>query len=908
MEKRAEFVVQACGGDRELRRELEGLLAASDSETGAFDQPVVNLKELFSGAGRIFADGELILGRFRIVSHLGSGGMGEVYEATDLQLGRIALKTIRPGITANQEQLLRFRKEVQLARKVSSPHVCRIHDLHLTETDAEGLQRAFLTMEFLQGTTLTDRIASGPLPWREAVKVILEVCTGLHSIHEAGVIHRDLKGRNIMLASRNGKSCAVLMDFGIAFELRHHTGNTSTTITSDGEIIGTPDYMAPEQFEGKEATPATDVYALGIVLYEALTGRRPFAVPMLEKVSKPSRHRIPLQISLVQPGVPRRFDRVISKCLEYDPMRRYQSAKDLELALRGSPNLFGMQTKPLSFAALLLSLILLLSSALLIPAIRERIQGMLLASREKHIAVLPFDFVGDDPKVEALGDGLMDSLTGKLSSLDAANEALWVIPATEVRHRKVTDPVSALKEFGATIALKGRLETHNQAMHLNLSVIDTKKMRQIGFVELYSQGNDLEGLQNEAVARLGRLINISVKLNDSNDVVSPINQAAYENYLIGTGYMQRFDKPGNLDLAIDALRKSTATDDQFTLGFARLGEAYRLKYQLDKDPKWLEQAQTYCKRAMQLDPRLPAANSTLARIHELSGNHELAVQEFQRALESDPRDADALNGLAHSYQNAGQSSAAEATYIKAAAVRPDDWSGYNNLGNYYDERGKHRDAIVQYQHGLERTPDNSVLLANLGGAYLVSDDPMMLGRAEQALRRSIAVSPNYVAYANLGNLYEMQHRFLDSAIATEQALQIDDQDYDVWNNLAEVYEVLGNHEKANECRRKTVELAERTVKMNPQDANAQALLGALFAHTGSTEKAMAYIKSSLALSPNDPYVLSEVAGAYGSLGRRSQAMNYIRKAVKHGYALEQLRNDPALHGVFQDPDFRIAEK
>ncbi len=161
--------------------------------------------------------------RFRIVGLIGSGGMGEVYEAIDLQLGRIALKTVRADIASNPQLLAHFKKEVQLARRLSGPHVCRIHDLH-PSTDADGLPRAFLTMEFLEGITLADKIReSAPLPWREVKTIALEICEGLRVMHEAGIIHRDLKSRNVMLAKRNGLVRAVVMDFGLAREVRTAT-------------------------------------------------------------------------------------------------------------------------------------------------------------------------------------------------------------------------------------------------------------------------------------------------------------------------------------------------------------------------------------------------------------------------------------------------------------------------------------------------------------------------------------------------------------------------------------------------------------------------------------------------------------------------------------------------------------
>jgi eukaryotic-like serine/threonine-protein kinase len=885
--------------------ELAALLKANDEETAFSDSSIMSFKDLFPTKTDPFFVGALILDRFRIVRHLGAGGMGDVYEATDLELGRIALKTIRADIASSPEMLSRFRKEVQLARKISGPHVCRIHELFVLAEDKTGSHSAFLTMEFLDGVTLADKLSrTGPLPWSEAQQISIEICDGLETIHQAGIIHRDLKSQNIMLASRNGSTCAVLMDFGLARELSSPTASTLTNLTKPGVIVGTPNYMAPEQFEGNELTPATDVYALGIVLYELVTCKHPFAAstPIGAAIL---RGRRPSLASSIRSGLPHRLDEVICKCLEFDVSRRYQSAREVAEDLRS--RLFSVawlrhvRRRILAGAA---ALVLLLSSLLLIPAVRERLQGVLFSSHEKHIAVLPFDLVGDDPETAALGDGLMDSLAGKLSNLDGTNQSVWVVPPSEVRDRKVTDPPSALRQFGATIAVKGRFERHNQTVNLNLTLIDTRKMREIGFADVENQAGDLAALEDEAVARLGRLMNISVPEGLINGRGEPKNRAAYEDYLLALGYIQRFDKPGNLDLAIASLRNAVQTAPHFALGFARLAQVYVLKYQLDRNPNWLQDAQKYCRQAMQFDDRVPLAHVALAQVQQRTGHHDLAVQEFQRAIDLDPKDPEAFGGIATSYQDLGRISDAEAAYIKAAALRPDDWSGYNNLGNFYNQVGRPRDAIAQFRRAIELTPDNSGLYANLGTAYMNAGDPKMAGEAETAFENSIAINPTYEAYANLGNLYGIQHRFSESVAATKKAILINDQNYDVWNNLAEGYEWLKDEENAKAAREKTLELVEQAVTLNSQDADAQATLAVLLAKEGFRDKAKDRIQISLALSPDSQSVLSDVADAYELLGDRQLAVHYLHQALLKGLPSEQLNADPYLQDIVSDPSFR----
>ena len=335
-DQRARFIAEACGNDDELRRELAALLKANDEQTDSHNAPIPNPEGLIAKAPS-FSEGEVILGRFKIVRRLGNGGMGDVYEALDLELGRIALKTIRSDIADSPETLSRFKKEVQLARKVGGPNVCRVHELFVIPNGQDELPSLFLTMEFLDGITLFDKVReSGHLPWRDAQAIMIEICAGLQAIHQVGIIHRDLKSRNVMLAERNGATCAVLMDFGLAREFKSTSSETMTYVTNTGALAGTPAYMAPEQFAGTELSPATDIFALGVVLYELVTGKHPFAASTAVGTAV-LRGRRPAPASSLQGGVPHYVDEVINKCLEYEVGRRYQSAKEVADALQAHP-------------------------------------------------------------------------------------------------------------------------------------------------------------------------------------------------------------------------------------------------------------------------------------------------------------------------------------------------------------------------------------------------------------------------------------------------------------------------------------------------------------------------------------------------------------------------------------------
>src|SRR4029434_6077338 len=257
------------------------------------------------------------------------------------------------------------------------------------------------------------------------------------------------------------------------------------------------------------------------------------------------------------------------------------------------------------FAAL--AVLVLGASALLFPGVRQRAPAVLSGSAgAKHIAVLPFDNIGNDRANEAVAEGLMDSLTSKLSNLDSAQQSLWVVPSSVVRSRKVSDPSAAGKDLGANLVVKGSIRRDGKDVQLTVNLIDAKDLRQIGSAVLDDATGDLASLQDEAVARLARLMNIHVTAEMLRATGGRASPAAYELYLQALGLMQRYDKPGNLDQAVVALNDSVKTDPKFALGYASLGEAYRLKNQVDPNPRWTEQAAAMLERAVQLDDRMPS--------------------------------------------------------------------------------------------------------------------------------------------------------------------------------------------------------------------------------------------------------------------------------------------------------------
>jgi serine/threonine-protein kinase len=866
------------------------------------------------------------VGDYQILGFAGAGGMGVVYRALDLKLQRtVALKFLpHELVTANTEKD-RFLREARTASSLDHPHIGVIHGI---EETADG--RAFIVMAYYEGETLYHKLLRGALPPTQTADYAIQMASGLAEAHARTVVHRDIKPSNVIITHQN---VVKIVDFGLA------RASSSSLSTQSHVTSGTLGYMSPEQTLGKPLDERTDIWALGVVMAEMATGRNPF-----HRDSAPATIVAILNEAPQLPeDVPIELRGIIYHALSKDAPTRYRTCREMLADLEAFRSNLASGSQPArssrtsaalresigrassqmllpakryrgatlwwlaGVGAVAIVLAVVLATVSLIPSVRARLAGV-FSHREDHVAVLPFENVGGDPANEAASEGLMDSLTSRLSNLDVGQQSLWVIPASEVRRQKIMDPSSARLELGATLAVKGTVAREGKDIHLTLNLIDTKNLRQIGSVALEDRAGDLASLQDEAIARLARLMHIKVTAAMLRDTGGTVTPAAYEDYLSALGYMQRYDKPENLDLALTALDNAVKTDPRFALGYAALGQAYQLKYVVDPNPKWIEEASANCQRALELDNRLPASYVTLGRIHDDSGKYDLAAQEFQHALDLNPRDADALNGIAVAYEKAGRMKDAEAAFQKAIALRNDYWVGYNALGLFYDQQGNYTQAVGEYQRAIDLTPDNAQVYSNLAAAYIGMSDAKVIPQAEAALKKSIELSPSYAAYANLGLLYSQEKRYPESAAITEKALALNDKNYRVWENLAVAYERLNQPGKAAVARERELALVEASSRTQPKDGELQSYLGLLYAKKRLPEEADRHLQTALALRGDDRDVLENVAEAYEDLGRRQQALQYIEKALDKGYPVEDIRTNPAFAGLLADPNFRAKQK
>jgi len=690
VQERESFARQACKNDAELLASLLALLRSGAQSTDSMDAPLARFH--LDGDCPAFSTGEVLADRFRIVRFLGRGGMGEVYEADDLQTGRVALKTIRPEIAGDPHMLARFRHEVQCAQKATGRNVCRIHALFLLPASATRPATAFLTMEFLEGVTPADRLGTGAeLSLEEAEKIALQICQGLQIIHEAEIVHRDLKSRNIMLAERKGGIEAVLMDFGLAHEA--HAGSVAagagSAATVPGAVVGTPQYMAPEQFQGEAVTPATDIYALGVVLYEMATGKLPFggATPLAAAVERAK----PLApVSSIRQGMPHRWDLAIERCLQYKAEQRFQSAPEVAAALsaRASWTLFsGEDAGRRRRIALASAVAIVVLAALSVFWYRSRGRPGGSAEAQRWY----------DQGTSALREGTY------LKAANALQRAVDLDKTSVLSHARLADAWNEL-DF-ASKAKDEMLEASSLQYEGNLSALDQRYVEAV----------------RHTIVR-----DFPAALDDYRTILNSLQGEAQANGYVDLG--RAYEKAGNIDQAIASYAAAARLDPQAPASFVHLGVLQSRRKQTTEAVSAFSKAEVLYRAASNLEG--------IAEIDFQRGNDantQLHLDDARKYLQKSLQAAKAIPSLQLEIRALARLSVTE------------------YLGHHTDESiaSANQAIALAQENGIEYWAIDSQI--RLGNAYIMRAD---YGQAASLLERALTLGqrgqhPRLIALAQL---------------------------------------------------------------------------------------------------------------------------------------------------------------
>jgi serine/threonine-protein kinase len=851
-----------------------------------------------------------MVGRFAIRSRLGAGGMGEVYRAEDTRLKRpVALKRIAPQLRADESYRRYFVKEAERASALIDPHIASVYDV--LEENGE----TFLVMEYVEGQTLRQRLEK-PLDLKEFLPLVVQCAEALVAAHEKGIVHRDIKPENLMVTP---KGQLKILDFGVAKRVPRtdETTAAASTASTAAPFAGTPAYMAPEALLEKKIDGRADIFSLGVILYEVLAGRHPFRADTFTATSDRILHAVPTLLSKHNPEVPAELERIVAKMLAKDPAERYATARDLLVDLRAVQRAILYPPLQVTFPpqrakrrrALIaagLAVVVLLVGIAVVPAIYQpllRWVGLSPIPEQKNVAVLAFTAIGGGPEDQVYCNGLTATVTATLTQL-TRRRTLQVVPASEVQAQQVSTLEQARKKLGANLVLGATWQRSGEKVRINLVLTDARTTRQLRTATITEDARDVFALQDSVVAAALRMLEVEVPPEEARQLAAHGTTVltAYDFYLQGLGYLQRYERPENVDAAITLFQRALEKDASYALAHAALGEAYWKKYESTKATEWVDAARQGCERAMVLDASLAAPHICLGTLHNGTGEYEQAVAEFRRALVNEPTSDNAYRGLALAQERLGQLEEAERTYRRAIKLRPAYWASYNWLGTFYYVQGRYQEAAAAFGRVVELTPDNARGYTNLGGMY------HMLGRADEAIaafQKSLEIQPTAPAYSNIGTVEFFRQNYTEAARAFEKATELWPDRYFYWGNLGDAYYFAPDErEKAQDAYQRALTLAEEELRVNPRNAEVCADLARYHAKSGQLEQALVALRRAQALAPEDVNVIFQAAIVFNLAGQPDRSLALLKKAVEQGYSKTEIRNHPEFQVLRVRPEFQ----
>jgi eukaryotic-like serine/threonine-protein kinase len=875
------------------------------------------------GAPKFATEKELpatVVGRFVLGQRLGAGGMGEVYAAQDTLLTRrVAIKRMAPDLQFDETDRARFLKEAQRASILNHPNIAAIYDV------LEEKGEILLVMEYIEGITLRRRCQQ-PISTEQFIDIAQQCAEGLGAAHAEHLVHCDIKPDNIMITA-SGR--VKILDFGVAKHFGHATPDaaTQTFATMKGALSGTPAYMAPEVLTQKLYDGRADLFSLGLVFYEILGGKQPFVADSFVGTLGRVLHTEVPSLAEVNAKVPPAIVHIVSKLLQKDPEDRYASAAALLDDLKtvqhtGTIRGLAVPAQPvpaaksssskfsLKFGTAVAVVLLGLAATfafykparkLLQPAAKQS-PGEVALPQTQILAVLPFQAIDGNPKLTALGEGLVESLAAKLSQL-GQDRSLEVIAARNLQDKHISSLAEARTQLGANLGVAIGLEEAGELVHASYTLTDARTGRVLAGETITVPNDDAFSVEDEIALGTVRALHLNLRTAEQTalKVHGTTQPAAYGLYLRARGYLVDWSQPENVENAIVMAKQALKMDAGFGMAKAALGEAYWRKYGLTKEKKWATEAQTECNGAVKLGNAGEAGHMCLGLVDDGTGQYRAAANEFQRAVELEPTNQGSALGLALALEHQGATDEAEKAYQRAVDAHPQSYFAYNALGGFYYRRGEYQKAAAMFQKVTELAPEGYVGYLNLGGTY---NEMARYSDAITPLKKSIALRPTYGAYANLGTSYFSTRNFAEATTAYREASKLDPNQYVTWGNLGAALYYGGKKTEAIQVYRKAIDMSAEQLKVNPRDTDVLSDICEYYAMVGDREHALKYLAEALQYGHGEKELLLSAAQVYNELGESGLALEWLAKAVHAGYAPSKLRDYPTFDQLRDTPAFR----
>jgi len=871
--ERASFLARACEGDEDVRREVESLLAAHERHPGFMKKPVVSLT---SGGGQSLATGQSF-GQYAEVSLLGQRGTAEAYVAVDTRLRRqVALKLLPPAYTHDADRVRRFEREARAVSALNHPNILTIYEV------GEEDGRHFIAAEYVEGETLRERLKRGRVEAGEAVEIAAQVASALAAAHEVGIVHRDVKPENVMLRP---DGYIKLLDFGLA-KLAGQPRALSSRVTTasktqEGLVLGTVGYMSPEQARGEQVDARTDVWSLGVLLYEMLAGRAPFEgeTPSHVMVSIMEHEPPPLPLDA---EVPAGLGRLVERALIKETSGRYLTAGEMAHDLKGLREELPVESRlkrlrrsdadgeeaaaksdvrpalkaarasatgtPGTAAARLTT-----SARYVIDGIRRHRGGAVFASTTAlvlvaslvyffnfagrggeaigSVAVLPFVNAGGDPEAEYLSDGISESLINSLSQLPGlkvtARSSSFKYKGREV------DPQEVARSLGVAAILTGRVSRRGEDLLISVELVDARDKTQVWGEQYNRKAADLIAVQSDISSEIARKLRLRLTAGVQQQLAKPetVNLQAYELLLKGR-FTWGKGGTANRKTALEYYQQAIAVDPAYAHAYAELSGGYNsLITNNELEPKeFTPKAEAAARKALESDENLAEAHLAMAWVKLSAWDWAAAEREIKRAIELNPN----LVGAHRTY----------AIYLRI--------------------HGKREEAVAQLNRVREL-------------------DPLSLS-ANQAVLVALSI-------------FRQNEQALEVA---QKILELDKSNPDAHTRVGQFYTRLGRYREA-------IAAYQEAIKLGDESPDAQILLGFAYAKAGEREKARAILQR---FETGKEYCSPVgLAILHLGLGERDQAFASLEAAyAAHDQQLMWLRGEWVFDQLHSDPRFEALSR
>jgi len=869
----------------------------------------------------VLQEGDLLGGRYEILQLLGEGGMGAVYKARDLEVERtVALKLIRPEMASNPSILARFKQELLTAHQVTHKNVIRIYDL----AEADGVK--FITMEFVEGHDLRQLLRQhGKFEPDEAINIIRQVCMALEAAHTAGIIHRDLKPQNIM---QDKSSRILVMDFGLARSVE------SEGMTQTGALLGTIEYMSPEQAMGKPLDQRSDLFAVGLIFYELLSGRMPYKAEtaMASLLMRNQERAVPL--SEIDATVPAGLSDIVSRCLERDLTRRYQTAAEIVA------DLDAWQGKRPVMASIIMqapkqpakipwkwvapgAAVLVIAGLMAVPRVRELIfrpgvtvnnggassgavvnANLPALSQGKYVAVMPFHVIGDQAALGYVAEGLGEALSTKLFQL----KEVHVASSDDTRKLNPNMTTAEIaKKLGANMIVQGTVQGSADQLRITVKLENAVEGKTVWSEEFSGVKGDVLTIQDKIYSKLSDALEANKTTEElvAGAAHPTDNVDAYDSYLRGRNEMRGQLNPKTIQAAIDYFNAAIRKDPKFALAYTGLADASLRMFDEDKRSFWTDKALAAAKQAQTLNDKLPEVHFSLGAVYEATGQTTQAVTEAKRALELAPNSDEAYRRLGRAYTAGGQKEQGIRAFEKAVEMNPYYWVNLNELASAYFNMGDFDKAIKYYQQVTQVEPQNAIGFLNLGAAYV------NMGRFEESvtpLQTSMKLDPQPMTISNLGTSLFFLHRYKEAADLFEKAVQLNPNDELLMGNLADSYRAEGQTDLAKSTYDRAITLCFKALQVNPRNSGVMGDLSLYLAKKGDIGQAMEFVQRARGLDSSSVQLIVTSA-IVNTLGNRPEAaLTDLKKALQHGYTVESVQVEPEFAPLRQRPDYQALVK